>query len=321
MIPDHVYEANLRTLFEPIAALLDDSTVSEIMINGPGQVYVERRGRLHATTAQFASDEALMSALRSVAQFVGKRLDAEHPILEGRLPDGSRIEAIIPPAAPDGPMVSIRRFSRETLTADMLVSSGSVDPKAMAVLADAVRSRKNILVSGGTGSGKTSLLNVLSCFVPDDQRLVVIEDARELQLQKAHVVYLEARPADARGRGRVTVRDLFKATLRMRPDRIVVGEIRGAEALELIQAMTSGHGGCLSTIHASRPSDALGRLETLTLMSDVDLPMTALRTQIASAIDLIVQIGRQRDGSRRVTDICAVEGVNSGGGYKLENVL
>ena len=321
MIPRKVFEESVLSFFEPIRPFLDDPTVSEVMINGPFEIFIERKGRLSRTDARFPNAHALHAAIRNLAQFVGRRVDEEHPILEARLPDGSRVEAILPPAAPDGPSLAIRRFFRETLTIDRLVGFGSVTPAAAQLLHVLVAAKSNTVVAGGTGSGKTSLLNVLSSFCEDDERIVTIEDARELQLQKPHVVHLEARPPDARGRGAVSIRDLFKATLRMRPDRIVVGEIRSGEALDLIQAMTSGHGGCLSTVHATYPIDTMNRLETMALMSDVDIPLYALRVQIGSAVDLIVQTSRVQDGSRCITHITQCQGYDPNRGYLLEGPL
>jgi pilus assembly protein CpaF len=312
MIPRELHEQNLRMLLGPIAPLLDQREVTEIMINGADRVYAERRGVIHETPHRFEDQEALLAAIRAVAQYAGRSISSEAPILEARLPDGSRIEAVIPPAAPDGPILCIRRFVRGALSLDQLVARGSLQASAAVLLRALVASRRNVLVAGGTGSGKTSLLNALAAFIPEAERVVVIEDARELQLSHEHVVHLEAHPADARGRGEVSVRQLFKTTLRLRPDRIVVGEIRGAEALELIAAMTSGHGGCLSTIHATCPSDALARLETLASMSDVGLPLWALRAQIASAIHVIVQTARGSNGARQVVEIVEVEASESG---------
>jgi pilus assembly protein CpaF len=317
VIARDVHEQNLQLLLAPIAPALADPEVSEVMVNGPSRIFIERHGRIESTSMCFEDDEALMAALRGVAQFVGRVLDAKHPILEGRLPDGSRVEAVLPPAAPDGPALSIRRFARTRLSLDDLIERGSISSEQARVLVQVVRARRNVLVSGGTGSGKTSLLNLLSGFVASNERVIVIEDARELQLEGEHVVQLEAQPADARGHGAVSVRQLFCATLRMRPDRIVVGEIRGREALDLIQAMTSGHGGCLATVHASHPRDALARLETLALMSDVELPLAALRNQIASAVDVLVQTAREADGSRRVTELAQVSGLDEYGRYQL----
>lgn len=320
-IPKEVFEQTLLGFFEPIRPFLDDPTVSEIMINGPDEIFVESKGRLTKTNARFTSKEALMSALRNLSQYVGRQLDEFHPILEARLPDGSRVEAIIPPASPDGPSVAIRRFFKDTLTIEKLLDFGSMTHDAALCLKALVGCKQNIIVAGGTGSGKTSLLNCLSSFGGHDERVVIIEDARELQLQMPHVVQMEAQPADSRGRGQVTIRDLFKATLRMRPDRIVVGEIRSGEALELIQAMTSGHGGCLSTVHATYPIDTLNRLETMAMMSDVDIPLNAMRAQIASAIDMVVQTTRLLDGSRCVTHITEVLGYDLKDGYQLGDVF
>jgi pilus assembly protein CpaF len=308
MIPKNVFEETLLQFLAPVRPYLDDPTVREIMINGPDQIYIERRGVLERVPATFASREALLAALRNVSQYVGKHVDEQHPILEGRLPDGSRVEAIIPPVAPDGPFVAIRRSFKETLTLERLVEFGSLTGVAAAALQAMVIAKLNIMVAGGTGSGKTSMLNALSGFIPDGERVVVIEDSREVQFQKPHVVQLEARPADARGKGAVTLRDLFRATLRMRPDRIVIGEIRGGEALDIVQAMTSGHGGCMGTLHATHPRDTLARLETMCMMSDVDMPLQAMRQQIGSGIQLVVQLARQQDGSRKVTHVTEVKG-------------
>lgn len=321
MIPDHVYAHAIGEFFAPIAALLRDPTVSEVMINGAHAIYVERAGRLERTDARFASERALLAALRVLAQYVNRPFDQQHPILEGRMPDGSRVEAIADSIASGGAHVSIRRFARDQLSVEALVQSGSLDESSVAWLRAAVESKLNILVAGGTGTGKTSLLNVLSGFIPSEERTVVLEDARELQPRGAHVVQLEARPAGERGVRAVTIRDLFKATLRMRPDRIVVGEIRDEAALDLVQAMTSGHAGCLSTLHASHPRDVLARLETMALMADVELPLRALRAQIASAVDLIVHIDRLRSGARVVTHITELCGLDARDRVELADVF
>ncbi len=315
-IPKTMHAEHLAMLLTPIAPLLGDPQVSEIMINGHDQVFAERGGRIEPSRHAFADAGALMAALRAVAQYAGRPLHTDAPILEARLPDGSRVEAVIPPAAPDGPIASIRRFNRKALSLDDLVTRGALRPTDATALRALVEDRMNVLVSGGTGSGKSSLLGALAALVPKTERLVVIEDARELQLDHPHVVQLEAQPSDAHGRGAVSVRDLFCATLRLRPDRIVIGELRGGEALELVQAMTSGHGGSMSTIHAKSPTDALARLETLALMTDVALPLPALRAQVASAIDAVVQLVRGADGVRRVTDITRVSAGEIG--YTLE---
>lgn len=321
MIPESVFRSTLDELFQPIAAFLADDSVSEVVINGPDAVFIEQRGRMLRTSACFESDAALVSALRVLAQYVGRPFDLEHPILEGRMPDGSRVEAVLAPLAKGGAHVAIRRFQKDKLSVEQLVASGSLDHGAVEVLRALVEHKKNILVAGGTGTGKTSLLNVLTGFIPDHERVVVLEDARELMPRSAHVVQLESRPADERGRGAVPVRALFKATLRLRPDRIVVGEIRDGTALDLLQAMTSGHGGCLSTLHASHPRDALTRLETMALMADVELPLRALRSQIASAVDIVVQIERIRSGARLVTHVSRVCELDEQGRYVLEDLL
>jgi pilus assembly protein CpaF len=308
MIPKEVYDQTILQFFEPIRPFLDDPSVSEVMINGPDQIYIERKGRLELTSARFPTREALMAALRNLSQYVGKPITEERPILEGRLPDGSRVEALIPPVAPEGPHVAIRRFFKETLTVERLVQFGSMPGIAAAALQAFVIAKLNIMIAGGTGSGKTSMLNALSSFIPDGERVVVIEDSREIQFQKPHVVQLEARPADTKGKGQVSIRDLFRATLRMRPDRVIVGEIRGGEAMDIIQAMTSGHGGCMGTLHASYPKDTLTRLETMVMMSDIDMPLVAMRTQIGSGMQLVVQVSRLQDGSRKVTHITEVVG-------------
>lgn len=320
-IPREVFEQTILKFFDPIRPFLEDAAVSEVMINGPNEIFIEKKGRLYKTDASFPSHESLMSALRNLSQFVGRQLNKENPILEARLPDGSRVEAVIPPASPDGPSVAIRRFFKDTLTIEKLLQFGSMTREASETLSALVAAKQNIIVAGGTGSGKTSLLNCLSSYCAPEERIVVIEDARELQLQLPHVVQMEAQPPDPRGRGRVTIRDLFKATLRMRPDRIVVGEIRSGEALELIQAMTSGHGGCLSTVHATYPIDTLNRLETMAMMSDVEIPLAAMRAQIASAINFVVQTTRLLDGSRCVTHITEVLGYDPERGYQLGDVF
>jgi pilus assembly protein CpaF len=315
-----IHAQMLRSLLAPISALLDDPRVSEIMINGPSQIFCERGGRIELTAHTFDSDAGLLAALRNIAQFAGRPLDPQHPVLEARLPDGTRVQAVIPPAAQAGPSVSIRRFSQRTLTLRDLTAMGSLSETAAAHVSRAVTEKKNLVVSGGTGTGKTSLLNVLSSLIPEDERVIVLEDACELQLRRPHVVQLETQVGDAQGRGALDMRDLFRASLRMRPDRLVLGEIRGAEALELIQAMTSGHDGCLSTVHASHPVDALARLETMAMMSDVRMPLSALRKQLAAGLDLIVQVARSRDGARCVTHLCRVSGLTASGDYALETV-
>lgn len=322
MIPSSVYSETLLQFLAPIRVFIEDPAVSEVMINGPGQVYVERRGKLERVNVRFGGVDAILCALNNAAQYVGKELDEQHPILEARMPDGSRLQAVIPPAAPNGPYVSIRRFSCATFSPQKLVAGGSLTPDACNTLEALVAAKFNILVAGGTGSGKTSFLNMLTQFVPEGERVGVIEDSREVQVQRDHVFYLEARPADPDGRGAVSIRDLFRATLRMRPDRIIIGEIRGGEALDIIQAMVSGHGGCLGTLHATHPRDTLTRLETMAMMSDVQMPLVALRLQIASGVNFIAQVARYRDGTRKLTHVTEVLGVDmTSGRYQLQDIF
>ncbi|QQR91298.1 MAG: CpaF family protein [Myxococcales bacterium] len=312
-----IFEQALADHLQPIAVYLKDETVSEILINGAGKVYVERAGKLMQVQASFATERALIAALRTIAQYVGRQVDENNPILEARLPDGSRVQAVLPPISTEGPTVAIRRFQKESMDPKKLLLQGTLGSRSMQFLQAAVGLKQNILVAGGTGSGKTSLLNALSSFFYDDERIVVLEDSRELQIPHEHVVYFEARPPSATGKGEISIRELFRASLRMRPDRIVVGEVRGKEALDLVQAMTSGHGGCLATLHATHVKDTLTRLETLSLMSDIDLPLLALRLQIASAVDLVVQVERMRDGTRLVTEIAELQGYREKEGYHL----
>lgn len=322
MIPREVFEETILQFFAPVRPFLDDAEVSEVMINGPGQVFIERHGQLELTDVRFDGKDALIAALRNVAQFVGKFADEERPILEARLPDGSRLQAVLPPAAPDGPYISIRRFFKETLTVERLIQFGALTREAAETLRALVAAKLNVLIAGGTGSGKTSMLNALSSFIPEGERVVVIEDSKEVQLQRQHVVQLEARPPDPRGRGAVSIRDLFRATLRMRPDRLVIGEIRGGEALDIVQAMTSGHGGCMGTLHATYPRDTLTRLETMCMMSDIDMPLLAMRAQIGSGVNIIVQVSRLRDGSRKLTHITEVTGFDiESGRYELTDLF
>ncbi len=307
----------IEGLLHPIAAELRDPSVSEILINGHLEIFVERGGRLERSSSVFASDDELLSALRAVSQSLGRRFGATDPILEGRLPDGSRIEALLPPLVTRGAHVAIRRHRATKITMQRLLEIGSIEQSQYEFLRAALLAKKNVLVAGGTGSGKTSLLNCLASLIPPEERIVTIEDARELMLQQPHVVSLEARPADEEGEGAVGIPQLFRATLRLRPDRIVIGELRGEEAFELIQAMTSGHGGSMSTLHASSPRDALRRLESMALERGLLLPLAALREQIASAVHVLVQVDRLSDGSRRVTQVARVLGLGPQGEYEI----
>lgn len=295
--------------YGPIQPLLEDDTVSEIMVNGPKRVYIEKNGQLQRTNITFDDDEHVLRIIERIVLPLGRRVDAENPTVDARLPDGSRVNAVIPPVAIDGPCLTIRKFRKDKLKIEQLIAFGSLTEGMAEFLRACVRARLNIIISGGTGSGKTTLLNVLSGFIPENERIVTIEDAAELQLQQEHVVRLEARPPDVNGRGAVTIRNLVRNALRMRPDRIVVGECRGGEALDMLQAMNTGHDGSLTTIHANSPRDALARLETLVLMAGMDLPLKVVRQQISSAVDLIVQQSRLRDGSRKITSISEVAGM------------
>lgn len=315
------FNSSIARFLGPVGHLLDDPTVSEIMINGPDTVWVERGGLIEADDARFPSMEALEAAITNISQYADRPVSALRPILEAHLPDGSRLEAVLPPVAKNGPTVAIRKFSRSTLTVKKLVESGSLSVESARFLAAAVRRKMSIVISGGTGSGKTSLLGLLSSFAVEAERIVVIEDTHEVRLERPHVVYLEARAHDRRGRGEITIRDLLKATLRLRPDRIVVGEVRGPEALDLVQAMTSGHGGSLTTVHANSGADAVRRIETMALMADTGLPLTALRAQVASAVDLVVQAQRTSSGRRLVTEITHVKGLGPGGEFRLRPVF
>jgi YD repeat-containing protein len=295
--------------YGPIEPLLDDPSVSEIMVNRYDQIYVERYGRLIETSYRFTGEAQLRRVIERIVSRVGRRIDESSPLVDARLEDGSRVNAIIPPLAVNGSSLTIRKFAGTPYKIDDLIGFGTLTREVATVLDAAVRAKLNILVSGGTGTGKTTLLNVLSGFIPSDERIITIEDAVELQLQQDHVVRLESRPPNIEGRGEITIRDLVRNSLRMRPDRIVIGEVRGAESLDMLQAMNTGHEGSISTVHANSPRDAVSRMETLVLMAGMDLPLRAVREQIASAIDLVVQITRQKDGVRRVTHVTEVHGM------------
>ncbi|WP_130014705.1 CpaF family protein [Serinicoccus sediminis] len=295
--------------YGPLQKLLDDDDVTEVMVNGPDHVYVERAGRLTNSGVVFTSEEQLRRVIERIVSRVGRRIDESSPLVDARLEDGSRVNAVIPPLAVNGSSLTIRKFGKVPLMAADLVRRDSLTPEMVTLLDACVKARLNILVTGGTGTGKTTLLNVLSSFIPTDERIVTIEDAVELQLQQEHVVRLESRPPNIEGRGAITIRDLVRNSLRMRPDRIVVGEVRGAESLDMLQAMNTGHEGSLSTVHANTPRDAIARLETLVLMAGMDLPLRAIREQISSAVDLIVHLSRLRDGTRRVTHVTEVQGM------------
>ena len=293
----------------PIEPLLKDSSVTEVMVNGPDSIYIERKCRLQKTDVRFRNTEHLMHIIDRIVTAVGRRVDESSPMVDARLADGSRVNVIIPPLSLTGPCVTIRKFSKDVLTVDKMIEFGSFDQRMAEFLEDCVKGRLNIVVSGGTGSGKTTLLNVLSSYVPATERIVTLEDSAELQLKQDHVVTLETRPPNIEGEGEVTMRDLVRNALRMRPDRIIVGECRTGEALDVLQAMNTGHDGSMTTAHANSARDALSRLETMVLMSGMELPLRAIRSQIASAVDIIVQIARLRDGSRKIINIAEVTGM------------
>jgi len=293
----------------PLEPLLRDETLTEVMVNGPQQVYIEREGRLELTNVTFQNDEHVMKIIQRIIAPIGRRIDESSPMVDARLPDGSRVNAIIPPLSLVGPVITIRKFSATPFTVNDLVRFGTATPEMFEFLEACVKARLNIFVSGGTGSGKTTTLNILSSFIPDDERIVTIEDAAELQLRQEHVVTLESRPANIEGKGAIAIRELVRNALRMRPDRIVVGECRSAEALDMLQAMNTGHDGSMSTGHANSPRDMLSRLETMVMMTGMELPLRAIREQISSAVDLIVQQSRLKDGTRRITHITEVQGM------------
>ncbi len=295
--------------FGPINSLLTDPTVTEIMVNGYRQVYVERNGIIHKTDITFRDDAHVLHTIEKIVTPLGRRIDESSPMVDARLPDGSRVNAIIPPLAIKGPTLTIRKFATDSLSLEDLISNGTLTQEIAHFLRACVRARLNIIVSGGTGSGKTTTLNVLSGFISGSERIITIEDAAELQLKQEHVITLESRPANSEGKGRITIHDLVRNSLRMRPDRIVVGEVRGGEALDMMQAMNTGHDGSISTLHANSPRDALSRLETMILMAGMDLPHRAIREQIASAIDLIIHQSRYPDGTRKISQITEVVGM------------
>jgi pilus assembly protein CpaF len=296
----------------PLEEYLADESVSEIMVNSPTEVYVEREGKLMRVDKAFSSEQAVLGIIERIVAPLGRRIDESSPMVDARLKDGSRVNAVIPPLSLKGPSITIRKFSKRKLVAQDLEQFGSASPQMIEFLRVAVVHRKNVVISGGTGSGKTTLLNILSNFIPQDERIVTIEDAAELQLHHPNLVSLEARPANIEGRGLVAIRDLVRNSLRMRPDRIVVGECRGGEALDMLQAMNTGHDGSLTTAHANTPRDMLARLEVMVLMAGLDLPVSAIREQVASAIDIVVQQTRFACGTRKITHICEVTGVESG---------
>lgn len=315
------FAETVRSFLAPIISYIDDDEISEIMINSHAEIWIERKGRIIRTETVFKSEEELMSAVNNISQFVKRRISQEKPYMDARLPDGSRIHAILPPCARKGVCLAIRKFSKDKLSIEKLLEFGSISTRAVEFLNGCVHGKANMLVSGGTGSGKTSLLNVISAFIPSNDRIVVIEDSAELQLQQDHLLLLETKVADHRGKGAVSIRDLLQSTLRLRPDRIIIGEIRSGEAIDLLQALNTGHGGSMGTIHANSPLDTLLRLETLCLFSGIELPIKAIRAQISSAIRIIVQTSRFNDGSRKVTHISEILSLNDDGDYRIQDIF
>lgn len=295
--------------FGPLEDLLKNPDITEIMVNGKDRIYIERNGKIELSNRKFLSEKQIMNVIERIIAPLGRRIDESSPMVDARLPDGSRVNAIIPPLSLIGPTITIRKFSKEVLTIKDLIDFNSLDERIAQFLKVCVENRCNILVSGGTGSGKTTLLNVLSSFIPEDERIITIEDSAELRLRQVHVISLEARPPNIEGKGQVTIRDLVRNSLRMRPDRIIVGEVRSGEALDMLQAMNTGHDGSLSTVHANSPRDVLSRLETMVLMAGMELPVKAIREQIAGAIDLIVHQSRFSDGSRKIVEVSEVTGL------------
>jgi pilus assembly protein CpaF len=317
-----VFEDSVESFLAPVKKFLDDDSVSEVLVNGHKEIFVERKGLLEKVAAEFVDEQALQAAVRNIAQFVGRRIDDENPTLDARLPNGSRVHAVLPPASRKGTTMSIRKFSKDTPTFVDLINRGSISKDAARFLDVCVYLGKNLIVSGGTGSGKTTLLNVVGSRIPSTQRLLIIEDASELKIKTDHVVYFETKPPLVNGKGAVTIRDLIRSALRLRPDRIVVGEVRGPEALDLITAMNTGHGGSMGTTHANTPVDALVRLETLAMMGDTQVPVAAIRRQIAAAVHIVVQVKRLHDGSRKVTEIAeVVPEVDQAGRYQVRPIF
>ena len=314
------FENAIKGFLEPIWALLQDDSVTEVMINGPGEIFVEKAGKIHKTNAKFADEDALRAAVNNIAQSVGRRIKNEEPRLDARLPNGFRIHAVIPPCARNGTTVAIRKFSTVSFSLKDYINFGSLNVDTAQFLDICMKLGKNILVSGGTGSGKTTLLGTLCNRIPSGQRIIVIEDSSELSIEYEHLVYFETKMADESGNGEVSIQDLLKSSLRLRPDRIIVGEVRGAEALDLIQAMNTGHKGCLGTVHANTAADAVVRLEALAQGAEAKISEKALQHQLASAIDIVVQISRFQDGSRKVCEISEVLGLNDDNSYNVEQI-
>jgi pilus assembly protein CpaF len=316
-----VFDTSVKVFLKPVLEFLNDDSVTEIMINGPETIFIERRGFVEKTNARFEDANALMAAVRNIAQFVGRPIDEERPFLDARLPDGSRIHAVVPPIARNGTTVAIRKFSKNKLSLKDLIEKKALTPEAARFLDVCLYLKKNIIVSGGTGSGKTTILGILASRCLPEQRILVLEDSAELKVNNQHVVFMEARPADEYGKGLVTLRDLVKSSLRMRPDRVIVGEVRGGEALDLISSMNTGHSGSMGTVHSNNPRECLTRLETLALMNETEMPVQAVRAQVAAAINIVIQLSRVADGSRKVTYISEGTGMDLQGNYTTNDIF
>lgn len=315
-----VFESSVQVFLTPVLEFLKDDSVSEIMINGPKDIFVERKGLVERTNAKFDDENALLAAVRNISQFVGRPINEERPLLDARLPDGSRIHAVIPPIARNGCTVAIRKFSKEKLVLKDLIAKAAITPDAARFLDVCIYLKKNMIVSGGTGSGKTTLLNILASRCLPNQRILVLEDSSELKIYNDHVVYFETRPSNEFGKGEVSLRDLVKSSLRLRPDRVIVGEVRGSEALDLVSSMNTGHSGSMGTVHSNNPKECLTRLETLCLMGDTEVPVQAIRAQVASAINIVIQLNRLQDGSRKVTYISEGLGMDLQGNYQVQDI-
>lgn len=315
-----VFDSSIQVFLGPVLAYLKDDAVSEIMINGPKDIFVEKAGMLQRVDVKFEDEASVMAAVRNISQFVGRPISEEHPFLDARLPDGSRIHAVVPPVAKNGTTICIRKFFRKKLELKDLITKGALTADAARFLDICLYLKKNIIVSGGTGSGKTTMLNILASRCQKEQRIVVLEDSSELQIHNDHVVYFEGRPSNEFGKGQVTLRDLVKSSLRLRPDRVIVGEVRAGEALDLISSMNTGHSGSMGTVHSNNPRECLTRLETLALMTDAEVPVQAIRAQVASAIQIVIQLSRLQDGSRKITHISECTGMDLHGNYLTNDI-